>query len=139
MLQSKPFTDLFNFSCSSSFICNIYDFKLFGCILMGFKYVLGGPHAGKNSFCCCLQRYQGLKSSGYCVTEKKVQYLPFRLNMTFREFVSQGTPADQEGSIDPEGVTGGCSSIFLVITAKRVFSAYKRECRCKKVEFSSQV
>jgi hypothetical protein len=70
------------------------------------------------------------------VTEKEVAYLPFRLNMTFREFVSQGTPADQEGSIDPEGVTGGCNSIFLVITAKRVFSAYKRECRHKELEFS---
>jgi hypothetical protein len=73
------------------------------------------------------------------VTEKKVEYLPFRLNMTFREFVSQGTPADQEDSIDPEVVTGGCSSIFLVITAKRVFSAYKRECRHKEVKFSSRV
>ena len=106
---------------------------------MGFKFVLGGPHAGKNSFCCCLQRYQGLKSSGYCVTEKEVEYLPFRLNMTFREFVPQDTPVDKEGSIFPEGVTGGCNSIFLVITAKRVFSAYKCECRRQKVEFSSQI
>lgn len=138
MSQIKPFTDLFNFSCSSSFVCNIYNFKLFGCVLMGFKCVLGGPHAGKNSFCCCLQRYQGLKSSGYYMKEKKVEYLPFRLNMTFREFVSEGIPADQEGSIDP-GVTGGCDSVFLVITAKRVFSAYKRECRRKEVEFSSRV
>jgi hypothetical protein len=70
------------------------------------------------------------------VTEKEVAYLPFQLNMTFREFVSQGTPADQEGSIDPEVVTGGCNIIFLVITAKRVFSAYKRECRYKELEFS---
>jgi hypothetical protein len=101
---------------------------------MGIKCVLGGPHARKNSFCCCLQRYQGLKPSGYCVTEKEVEYLPFRLNMTFREFVSQGTPADQEGSIDSEGVTGGCNSMFLVITAKRVFSAYKCECRHTEVK-----
>jgi hypothetical protein len=102
---------------------------------MGFKCVLGEPHAGKNSFYCCLRRYQGLKPNGYYDTEKEVAYLPFRLNMTFREFVSQATPADQEGSIDPEGVTGGCNSIFLVITAKRVFSAYKRECRRKELEF----
>jgi hypothetical protein len=106
---------------------------------MGIKCVLGGPHARKNSFCCCLQRYQGLKPSGYCVTEKQVEYLPFRLNMTFREFVSQGTPADQGGSIDSEGVTGGCNSMFLVITAKRVFSAYKCECKHTEVKFSNQV
>jgi hypothetical protein len=65
------------------------------------------------------------------VTEKEVAYQPFQLNMTFREFVSQVTSPEQEGSTGPEGVTGGYNSIFLVITAKLIFSAYKRECRYK--------
>jgi hypothetical protein len=65
------------------------------------------------------------------VREKEVPYLPFQLNMTFREFVSEGTPPDQEGTIDPEGVTGGCNNVFLVITANSILSAYKREYRFK--------
>jgi hypothetical protein len=69
------------------------------------------------------------------VTEKEVPYLPFQLNMTFREFVSEGTPPDQEGSTGPEGVTGGCNNIFLVVTAKLIFSAYKREYRHKILKF----
>jgi hypothetical protein len=65
------------------------------------------------------------------VTEKEVPYLPFQLNMTFREFVSEGTPPDQEGTINPEGVSGGCNNIFLVVTAKPILSAYKCEYRLK--------
>jgi hypothetical protein len=70
------------------------------------------------------------------VTEKEVPYLPFQLNMTFREFASEGTSPDQEQSRDPEGVTGGCSNIFLVVTAKLISSAYKREYRYTKLKFS---
>jgi hypothetical protein len=70
------------------------------------------------------------------VTEKEVPYLPFQLNMTFREFVSKGTPPDQEGSMDPEGVTEGCNNIFLVVTARLISSAYKCECRHKKLKCS---
>jgi period circadian protein len=101
---------------------------------MSSKCVPGGSHPGKNPFYCCLRKYRGLKSSGYGVTEKEVSYLPFQLNMTFREFVSQSTPRDEEGSTEPEGVSGGCNSMFLVITAKLIFSAYTRECRYKKLK-----
>ncbi|XP_021930791.1 period circadian protein isoform X2 [Zootermopsis nevadensis] len=85
----------------------------------------GASHPGKNSFYCCLRRYRGLRSSGSCVTEKEVSHLPFQLNMTFREFVAQNTPPDQEGNVDPEGLSGGCNNMFLVITAKLISSAYK--------------
>lgn len=102
---------------------------------MCLKCVSGGSHPGKNTFYCCLRRYRGLRSNGYGVMEEVVPYLPFQLNMTFREFVSEGIPPDQEGSMD-SGVTGGCNNIFLVVTAKLISSAYKRECGHKELKFS---
>ncbi|XP_069696493.1 period circadian protein isoform X2 [Periplaneta americana] len=85
----------------------------------------GGSHPGKNSFYCSLRRYRGLKSTGYGVTEKEVSYLPFQLNMTFRELLPHSNPLELEGNTSPESVPGGCNSMFLVITAKLICSAYK--------------
>ncbi|KAJ9592040.1 hypothetical protein L9F63_001419, partial [Diploptera punctata] len=69
----------------------------------------GGTYPGKNPFYCSLRKYRGLKSCGFGVTEKEVSYLPFQLNVVFRE-------------LSPES---GSSSIFIVITAKHISSAYK--------------
>nr|AAN02439.2 circadian clock protein PERIOD [Blattella germanica] len=84
----------------------------------------GGTFPGKNSFYCCLRRYRGLKSCGFGVTEKEVSYLPFQLNMMFRELASHALSEEEK---EEDKRRAACNSIFLVITAKLVTSAYKNE------------
>nr|UHH90579.1 period isoform B [Pyrrhocoris apterus]UHH90580.1 period isoform C [Pyrrhocoris apterus] len=60
-----------------------------------------------NSYSCYLRQYRGLHSSGFCVMEKWVGYLPFQLTMCFKE-----TEDD-----DPK--------LYLVINALPIQSAYK--------------
>ena len=101
-------------------------------------YVIGGTFPGKNAFYCCLRRYRGLKSCGFGVTEKEVSYLPFQLNMVFRE-LSQSSPPREEGRTSPKAGSGGSNSIFLVITAKRISSVYKSEYVFLKINLSEKI
>ena len=73
------------------------------------------PSCGKssknssNTFFCCLRKYRGLKTSGFGVKDKAVEYIPFQLSLTFKE------------------VKGDTSDTILLITATDVKTAYKRK------------
>lgn len=58
-----------------------------------------------NYFYCWMRLYNGLKTSGFNVTEKKATYIPCQLSMNFKEVPDQG--------------------VFLVATARIVKSSYK--------------
>ncbi|XP_046397682.1 period circadian protein [Ischnura elegans] len=97
----------------------------------------------KTSFYCSLRQYRGLRNVGYGVTRKRVPYLPFRLTFTFREMnlpmemEMSGAALSPLASPFPSAAHGTekCirdptaeelnRSIFIVITATRIYSAYK--------------
>ena len=62
-----------------------------------------------NTFFCCLRKYRGLKTSGFGVKDKAVEYVPFKLSLSFKE------------------VRGEISDTLLFITATPVKTAYNRE------------
>lgn len=65
--------------------------------------------SSSNTFFCCLRKYRGLKTSGFGVKNKAVEYVPFKLFLSFKE------------------VKGEISDTLLVITATAVKTAYNRK------------
>ncbi|KAM7349376.1 period circadian regulator isoform 1-T1 [Cochliomyia hominivorax] len=74
------------------------------------------PKDARSTFCVMLRRYRGLKSGGYGVIGRSVNYEPFRLGLTFRE-------APEEARSDNYLPSG--TNMLLVICATPIKSAYK--------------
>ncbi|XP_005177539.2 period circadian protein isoform X1 [Musca domestica] len=74
------------------------------------------PKDARSSCCVMLRRYRGLKSGGYGVIGRSVNYEPFRLGLTFRE-------APEEARSDNSLPSG--TNMLLVICATPIKSAYK--------------
>nr|BAB85488.3 period [Sarcophaga bullata] len=74
------------------------------------------PKDARSTFCVMLRRYRGLKSGGYGVIGRSVNYEPFRLGLTFRE-------APEEARSDSHLPSG--TNMLLVICATPIKSAYK--------------
>ncbi|XP_073830969.1 period circadian regulator isoform X2 [Musca autumnalis] len=74
------------------------------------------PKDARSSCCVMLRRYRGLKSGGYGVVGRSVNYEPFRLGLTFRE-------APEEARSDNSLPSG--TNMLLVICATPIKSAYK--------------
>ncbi|XP_063234091.1 period circadian protein isoform X2 [Bacillus rossius redtenbacheri] len=75
----------------------------------------------KESFFCGLRKYRGLKSNGYCVTQREVTYRPFQLSLAFME----SGAADRTTLSPGAGPREASQEIFLLVTASVVHSAYK--------------
>lgn len=74
------------------------------------------PKDARSTFYVMLRRYRGLKSGGYGVIGRTVNYEPFRLGLTFRE-------APEEARSDNYLPSG--TNMLLVICATPIKSAYK--------------
>nr|ABB20914.1 period [Ceratitis capitata] len=74
------------------------------------------PKDARTTFCVMLRRYRGLKSGGYGVIGRPVNYEPFRLGLTFRE-------APEEARPDNNLVSNG-TNMLLVICATPIKSSY---------------
>ncbi|KAG8224756.1 hypothetical protein J437_LFUL005325, partial [Ladona fulva] len=98
----------------------------------------------KTSFYCSLRQYRGLRNVGYGVTGKRVPYLPFRLTLTFREmnfsvvesqmvYSPAASPSSNSATFQNKQMKESAfknsgkfnENVFLVITANRIYSAYK--------------
>ena len=78
------------------------------------------PKDARSTFCVMLRRYRGLKSGGFGVIGRAVNYEPFRLGLTFRE-------APEEARPDNYMVSNG-TNMLLVISATPIKSSYRGGC-----------
>lgn len=69
----------------------------------------------RNTLYVCLRKYRGLKSSGYGVIEKAINYEAFQLTVTFKN----ATNSPEVTYMDNSG------GMFLVVVAVPVYSSYK--------------
>ncbi|KAL7017493.1 hypothetical protein ACKWTF_010400 [Chironomus riparius] len=76
----------------------------------------------KQTLYVMLRQYRGLKSYGYGVTTKTVNYEPFKLTLTFREAPDENCISNQMPYKTTPSVN---SSMLLVISATPVKSVYK--------------
>lgn len=74
------------------------------------------PRDARSTFCVMLRRYRGLKTGGYGVIERAINYEPFRLALTFREAPEEASSANYL----PNG-----TNMLLVICATPIKSSYK--------------
>lgn len=74
------------------------------------------PKDARTTFCVMLRRYRSLKSGGYGVIGRSVNYEAFRLGLTFRE-------APEEARSDNNLPSG--TNMLLVICATPIKSSYK--------------
>jgi hypothetical protein len=80
----------------------------------------------KHSLFVMLRRYRGLKC-GYGVTNKSVSYLPFKLQLHFREAPPDENCVSTENAMPCKNTPSVNSSMLLVISATPVKSVYKSE------------
>lgn len=73
----------------------------------------------RNSLFVLLRKYRGLKSSGFCVKEKTVSYVPFKLVLSFREAPGDNR-SDPSTALTPKG-----TSMLLVMNAQPVVGVYE--------------
>ncbi|RZF35931.1 hypothetical protein LSTR_LSTR008501 [Laodelphax striatellus] len=93
----------------------------------------GGAAAGAgkqsiNTFHCCFRQYRGLKSSGFSVIEKKVDYLPCKISFFFHELnqnkLSSCATAGDKGQAEAASPSDGFCDTLLIANASLIHSAY---------------
>ncbi|XP_039279633.1 period circadian protein isoform X4 [Nilaparvata lugens] len=89
-----------------------------------------------NTFHCCLRQYRGLKSSGFSVIEKKVDYLPCKISFFFHELnhnklasctsasASAAPGANGPNKAPAAAPTDGICDTLLIANASLIHSAY---------------
>ncbi|XP_030378120.1 period circadian protein [Scaptodrosophila lebanonensis] len=75
------------------------------------------PKDARSTFCVMLRRYRGLKSGGFGVIGRAVNYEPFRLGLTFREAPEEARPDNY--------MVSNSTNMLLVICATPIKSSYK--------------